>query len=251
MEINDYNAFAGDCIDELKALQDKFTENFDIAHADWFYNQATGLLTFSNQEKELNFKYFEVGSFSPKSETWMWAWHNDNILENVKGPSRQIRDFGESANFSKLTDGHFASDEFDAWEFTAISVKLIDGIGVYRPVNDEGLMVFLVMTEFVDNETAKNIKDKYIECGDHEYRRVSFVCQHINFDTKVGFEESFETFEGMELSDEDDFQAWCDECETIRVAEDGWSGNAMKFAKYRVVCEGCYFKMKTLNLGSD
>ncbi|MCE7072520.1 hypothetical protein LZG74_19540 [Dyadobacter sp. CY327] len=251
MEITDYNAFAGDCIDELKALQDQFKETFDIAQANWFYNQATGLLTFSTDDTELNFKYFQVGSFSSKSETWMWSWHNENTLENVKEPTSQIRDFGESFNFAKLTEGHFASDEFEAWEFTAISVKLIKGIGVYRPVNDEGLMIFLVITEFVDNETAKNIKNKYIECGDHEYRRVAFVCQHLNFDTKVGFEESFETIEGMELSDEDDFQAWCDECETIRVAEDGWSRNAMKFAKYRVVCEGCYFKMKTLNLGSD
>lgn len=251
MEIIDYNAFAGDCIDELKALQDKFAANFNIAHASWFYNQSTGLLTFSNDDNELNFKYFKVGSFSPKSGTWMWSWHNDNILENIKGPTRQIRDFGESCNFAKLTEGHFASDEFEAWEFTAISVKLIKGIGVYRPVNDDGLMIFLIITEFVDNETAKNIKNKYIECGDHEYRRIAFVCQHLNFATKIGFEESFETFEGMELSNDDDFQAWCDQCEKIRVAEDGWNHNTMRFAKLRVVCEGCYFKMKALNLGAE
>jgi len=55
----------------------------------------------------------------------------------------------------------------------------------------------------------------------------------------------------MELSDEDDFQAWCNECEVVRVAEDGWNDNAMEFAKIKLVCEGCYFKMKELNLGAE
>jgi hypothetical protein len=44
-------------------------------------------------------------------------------------------------------------------------------------------------------------------CGTHEYQRRAFVCQHLNQATKVGFEEAFETFEDMELSDGVDFQA--------------------------------------------
>ncbi|MCF0062803.1 hypothetical protein MUK70_08490 [Dyadobacter chenwenxiniae] len=247
----EYHSFAKDCIDELKVLQEKFNKDYDLdSYANWFYDQATGLLTFSSNEPELNFKYFEVGSFSHKSDTWMWSWHNENTSENAKVAAKQIKDFGERCGFTKLTNGCFEIDEFEAWEFVAIAAKVINGIGAYRPVNDNGLKIFLVITEHVDNETAKNIKNKYIECSDHEYRRVAFVCQHLNFATRVGFEESFETLEGMELSEEDDFQAWCDQCESIRVLEDGWNHNTMKFAKLRVVCEACYFKMKELNLGS-
>jgi hypothetical protein len=181
----------------------------------------------------------------------MWSWHNENTLENVKETTRHIRDFGERFNFVKLTEGHFPSDEFEAWEFAAIATKLAGGIGVYRPVDDEGLQIFLVLTEFIDSELANTIKDKYVQCSTHDYRRIAFVCQHLNFNTKVGFEESFKTFEGMELLDDDDFQAWCDDCETVRVAEVGWNDNTLEFAKIRVVWEGCYFKMKELNLGSE
>lgn len=248
----DYDSFANECIVKLTALQKQLSDEFDInGYANWFYNQATGLLTFSTGATELNFKFFQVGSFSHKSGTWMWSWHNEITSGNAKETTTQVKDFGTVHNFAKLTEGCFPSDEFEAWEFTAIAAKLTNAIGAYRPVNDEGLKIFLVITEFVDNETAKSIKDKYIECGDHEYRRVAFVCQHLNFTTRVGFEESFETYEGMELSDEDDFQAWCNECEVVRVAEDGWNDNAMEFAKIRVVCEGCYFKMKALNLESE
>jgi hypothetical protein len=246
----DYNSFAKKCVDDLKILQDKFQEEYDLDwYEKWFYNQATGLLTFSSSDVELNFKYFQVGSFSEKSKTWKWSWDNDHTLDNVKETTKQIKEFGKRSNFPKLTNGYFPSDEFEAWEFTAIAAKLTKGIGVYRPGKDEQLQIFLVITEFVDNETAQNIKDKYVKCGAHEYKRRAFVCQHLNHTKKVGFEESFETSEDMELMDEDDFQAWCDECEIVREKEGEWNDKSMAFSKIKLVCEKCYFEMKELNLG--
>lgn len=234
----------------MKILQDKFQEEYDLDwYENWFYNQATGLLTFSSNDVELNFRYFQVGSFSEKSNTWKWSWDNDHTLDNVKETTKLIKEFGQRSNYPKLTNGYFPSDEFEAWEFTAIAAKLTDGIGVYRPGNDDQLQIFLVITEFVDNETAQNIKDKYVQCGAHEYKRRAFVCQHLNHTTKVGFEESFETSEDMELMDEDDFQAWCDECEIVREKEGEWNDKSMEFSKIKLVCEKCYFEMKELNLG--
>ena len=250
METLDYNSFTENCVEELKILQDQFQKDYNISwYENWFYNQTTGLLTFSTGDSKLHFKYFEVGSFSGKSQTWKWSWDNESTLDNVKEKANLIKDFGQKSNFPKLINGYFKSDEIEAWEFAAIAAKLANGIGVYRPVNDRQLQIFLVLTEFVDNETAQNIKDRYVECSDHEYRRRAFVCKHLNHTTKVGFEESFETFEDMELLEDDDFQAWCDECEIVRQEEGEWTDKAMAFAEIKVVCEKCYFEMKELNLG--
>ena len=249
-ETMDYNSFVEKCVDELKVLQDKFQENYDLNwYENWFYNQATGLLTFSTGEAELNFKYFQVGSFSPKSNTWKWSWDNDHTLDNVKEMTSQIKEFGQKWNFPKLTTGYFASNETEAWEFAAIAAGLTNGIGVYRPVNKEQLQIFLVITECIDNKTAKTIKDRYVQCNVHEYRRVAFVCQHLNGTAKVGFHEAFETYEGMELLEDDDFQAWCNECEAARQKQGEWNEQSMAFANIKVVCEKCYFEMKELNLG--
>ena len=246
----DYTAFAENCVEKLKVLQKKFQDDYDIDwYENWFYNQATGLLTFSTGDAALNFKYVEAGSFSTKSNTWKWAWDNDSTLDNIKEASKQIKEFGQRSNFSKLTDGCFPSDEYEAWELAAITVKLTNGIGVYRPVNDDGLQIFLVVTEYLDNEAAQNIKDKFVQCETHEFRRIAFVCQHLNQETKVGFEEAFETFEHMELSDDDDLQAWCSDCEAVRQKEGEWNDRSMAFAQIKIVCEKCYFEMKKLNLG--
>ena len=246
----DYASFAATSVAEVKMIQDKFQRDYNLTwYEDWSYDQYTGLLTFTTSDKELNFRYFNVGSFSEKSKTWKWSWANESTLDSIKGPARLIREFGQRSNFPKFTDGHFESDEIEAWEFTAIAAKLCNGIGVYRPIGDAQLKLFLVISEYVDNEAAQKIKDRYVECRHHDYARRAFVCKHLNHTTKVGFQEAFETAEGMELSEEDDFQAWCDECEVVRKKEGEWNDKSMALAEIQLVCEHCYFEMKELNLG--
>lgn len=245
----DYDTFAPKCVEQLKAIQDKFYKEYSINdYTKWFYNQSTGLMTFSSEEREVNFRYFSVGSFSTKTNTWKWSWDNSSTMDNVKEQIESVKEFGIKYNYPKLAGGYFESNEVEAWEFAAIALKVAGGIGVYRPV-DENLQLYFVVTEFIDNETAQVIKDKYIDCAKHDFNRIAFVCQHIIGKEKVGFEEAFETHEGMELGEDDDFQAWCNECETIRQQQDGWTDDAMAFADIKVVCEECYFEKKELNLG--
>lgn len=52
----------------------------------------------------------------------------------------------------------------------------------------------------------------------------------------------------MELDKDDDFQAWCSECEKERLKTDGWNDESMEFAKIKLVCERCYFGIKEFNL---
>lgn len=244
-----YSDFAGQCVSDLKALQDEFQERYDVDwYDDWFYNQVTGLLTFSTGNVELNFRYFDVGSYSERSNTWKWSWDNESTLDSVEEQLGQVKAFGKWSDFEKLTTGYFPSDEFEAWEFAAIAAKLTGGIGVYRPVNNNGLQIYLVITEFVDQQKAQEIKDRYVQCRVHDHRRRAFICQHLNNETRVGFVEAFETVEDMPLEEDDDFQAWCSQCEAVRQRESEWNDTSMAFASIKVVCEKCYFELKEINL---
>jgi hypothetical protein len=246
----EYAEFAEKCMEELKVVQARFREDFDLnSWENWFYDEVTGLLTFSTGEKQINFKFAPVGSFSDKSNTWKWSWDNTTTHANAKEAIKSVRDFGEQSGFSKLINGCFPSDEIEAWEFTAITISLLNGIGAYRPVIDTGLKLFFVATEFVDNDKAKEIKDKYVDCHAHEKQRVAFVCKHLIGKEKVGFNEAFDTFDGMELGEDDDFQAWCDKCEVERQKEGEWNDASTAFADIKLICEKCYFEMKELNLG--
>lgn len=244
-----YEDFTEKCVEDLKIIQDKFSEDFHFEQYDeWFYNQSTGLLTLSTENEEINFKYVSVGTFSLKSNTWKWAWDNEHTLDSVKENIHLVKEYGQKFDFPKLTQGCFDSDEIEAWEFTAIAAKIVGGIGAYRP-KSENLMIFMILLEFIDAETAQSIKDSYVECKNHEYQRRAFVCKHLNHTDKVGFEEAFETFEGMELLEDDDLQAWCNECEKVRQKEGEWTDDAMEFSNIKLICEKCYFEIKELNTG--
>ena len=52
------------------------------------------------------------------------------------------------------------------------------------------------------------------------------------------------------MNPDDEFQAWCDKCENVRLATDGWTGESMEFADIKLICNRCYFEMKNFNLST-
>ena len=244
----DYIEFVNKSVEEFQEVQNEFRERYKIDdYANWYYNQATELLTFSTGDDQINFRYIPVGTYSEKSKTWMWAWRNEDSIEKSKSQTNKIRDFGEENQFRKLSEGHFDSDNYEGWEFIAISKNLLGGIGGYRAKSDY-LEIYFLVIEQVDNETAERIKEQTISCEKHGANRVAFVCQHLIKSDNKGFEEAFPTFKGMELEEDDDFQAWCNKCEIERLRTDGWNDESMEFANIKLVCEDCYFEIKERNL---
>ncbi len=243
-----YDKFVSDCFNELKVKQEELTKKYDLnSYSNWFYDQASGLLTFTDENKELNFRYYEVGTFSKVSKTWKWSWDNEHTLKKVKEQIEVVKQFGIKHGFEKLTQGLFDSDEIEGWDFTSIATNLLNGIGSYRPETEKHL-IFMVLYELVDNDKANEEKEMYVDCEKHERRRRAFICQHLEKNSENGFEEAFETYEDMEFEyDDDDFQAWFTKCEKVRIENDGWNDVSMDFAKIKLVCEKCYFEIKETN----
>jgi len=51
----------------------------------WYYDQTTGVLTFSDGDTiKLEIDYESVGSISKTSNTWLWAWNNSYVDKKVK-----------------------------------------------------------------------------------------------------------------------------------------------------------------------
>lgn len=244
----DYSEYVTESFEKLQENQEELYKKYDLnSYANWFYDQASGLLTFSDEDNELNFRYYEVGTYSKVTKTWKWSWDNEYTLKKVKEKLEMVKEFGQKNNFKKLTQGLFDSDEDEGWDFTSISSNLLNGIGAYRP-QTERHFIFMVLYEVIDNETAKDEKEKFVDCENHERRRKAFICQHLEKGSKNGFEESFETYEDMEYEyEDDDFQAWCNDCEKIRIKENGFTDKVMESVKLKLVCEKCYFEIKETN----
>jgi|GEM_PF-1112814 len=133
--------------DYLFKQQDSCETKFHInSYEHWFYDQATGLLTFSDSGiAKVIVEYEEVGSISNTSNTWLWSWDNASVDALIKQKMEIVKEYGKRRSFIKLTDAEWKADEVDGWEMTAISSYLLKAKGAYRcPSGDGKLLSYLI-----------------------------------------------------------------------------------------------------------
>ncbi|MBJ6366806.1 DUF6882 domain-containing protein [Snuella sedimenti] len=251
MRNKDYEEYASKKYDELIESQEAFNSKFKLeSYSNWFYDQESELLrVYNDDDDEIFFKYIPIGTYSLKSNTWLWSWENEHSIEKNKLKTLVVKQLGEKRDYEKLTKGLIDCDREECWDFVAISKSMINAIGVYC-TNSKDLLTYKLLTKvFTDKDSSliRMMKQKTVDCGNHGFRRPAFVCKHLNHKEKLGFEEAFDTHKGMDLDDEDSFAAWCDECEQVRLETDGWNEESEKFADIKLVCEECYFELKEFN----
>jgi hypothetical protein len=238
-----FGDYKNQCVKDIMSLQSEFMKLYDIdGYEEWFYDHDIGAFHFKSTDgRNLYFKYVDVGSFSTKTNTWKWSWDNETTPKHVSKPLEKVRIYGLSNNFSQLTEGLTDGDEYTGWEMTSVSAKLLNVIGAYR-VPQEHLFIYFIFTNELTHDEYEELKNKYTTCNAHISDRIAFVCQHLLNDTSKGFHEPFDSDSSIEQ--EDDYQAWCDQCEKIRLQEGEWTETAMAFADIKIVCNQCYFAIK-------
>jgi hypothetical protein len=133
---------------EYLDVQQQITEDsFKIgSYENWYYDQNTGELSFSDSNvKKVIIDYEEVGSFSSVSNTWLWSWANLDLEYKIRSQIGQVKKYGKSRGFDKLTNYKWKADQYDGWEMTAIAAYLMKAKGAYRiPSRDSSLFSFLI-----------------------------------------------------------------------------------------------------------
>jgi hypothetical protein len=132
----------------LKEKQALLLEQFQIESFERYdWHQESAQLVFSQAGKpRVIADVAFVGSLSTHSNTWLWSWANDSLLEPVKAKMREVRDYGEEHRLLKLAGAHWKATEPDGWEMTAVAALLLDAVGAYRSPHENGF-VFMVLTQ--------------------------------------------------------------------------------------------------------
>ena len=118
-------------------------------YQNWYYDQLTGKLTFSNNGvPELIINYELVGSVSQKTNTWLWSWANPHVEDKIKADIIRVRNYGVKCDIQKLVTDKWNADETDGWEMTAIAAYILKAKGAYRvPHKENDLFSFLIFKE--------------------------------------------------------------------------------------------------------
>ena len=131
----------------LEEKQKAFVQNYKLDDYDrWDWSQDTGKLIFSKDgrpmvEADIQF----AGSYSTESNSWMWAWANQDLDEKVKAASRKAKEIGEDLGLRQLVAGLWDATEVDGWEMTAVLANAARAIGAYRTPKEGGFTYMVVV----------------------------------------------------------------------------------------------------------
>lgn len=86
-------------------------------------------------------------------------------------------------------------------------------------------------------------KDSVIECPRHGDQRPAFICKHLQYAERIGFN----TPDNPPGEDWPFNNAWCDECNRVLLEEGEWNDRSEGFAEIMAICEGCFLEIQERN----
>ena len=145
MDYTDFEKLIEQSAEYLRACNERASRQFGIGdYARYEYDLFQNEIWWSDTSgPKVRGKLTIVGSFSSKSETWLWAWANPHFKDVEIGPIDRVREFGEREELAKLTESKWDADEVDGWEMTSISGRLLEAQGAYRSLSESGGLFML------------------------------------------------------------------------------------------------------------
>jgi hypothetical protein len=145
MTYTEFEKFIKESTAYLRACNDRANLSFGIGeYARYEYDLFRNEIWWSDSEgAKVRGKVTVVGSWSSKSDTWLWAWANPHFNDVEIGPIDQVRSFGEQEEIPKLTEQKWEAEEVDGWEMTSVSARLLESQGAYRSPDSSGSLFLL------------------------------------------------------------------------------------------------------------
>ena len=151
MSDEEFEAFLSSATEELSKKQESLKEQYALGTCGrWWFDQRTETLQFFDEADNLVIEadVVQIGSYSPKSNTWKWAWGNTSVLPGLRKKAEPLKELEDLTGFEIFGYEHAfeIEDEVMAWEFAAISVKHLGALGCYKAPSADGPTLFLAIT---------------------------------------------------------------------------------------------------------
>lgn len=148
MTDEEFDTFLGRCYQELEDKQALLLDNYSLGeYKNYWFDQIAETLQFKNAEEvELEFIVVPIGSWSDKSNSWMWAWANNTFTEEFKSKSVCLKGLADYTDFDIFNTEAFEADESTAHELAAMAVHHLNAMGMYI-VPSNNLKTFLALVK--------------------------------------------------------------------------------------------------------
>ncbi|WP_122422487.1 DUF6882 domain-containing protein [Pseudomonas viridiflava] len=137
---------------DLMAKQEQLSRDYGLGNmARWWLDQeAATVRSFDENDRlAVEGQIINIGSFSPRHGSWLWAWSNPTVLTALREkalPLKQLQAISGAECFG-AEQAIQLEDESMAWELAAVAVHHLNALGCYRaPTSSDGPVIFLAIT---------------------------------------------------------------------------------------------------------
>lgn len=147
MEIINYDTlleqYAGVAFEKQRSLAEVVGDN------GWQVDMDKGTISFGSK---LSFPIQILGTYSYESETWLWAWANEdsNLPENLLVEANELREFGEKYNIEFLTMDEFTMENTDVHSIGLIASGKFGSSAYYAGDFGSGIILLTLNSKEVD-----------------------------------------------------------------------------------------------------
>ena len=140
------------CHQEIFEKQKVLTDTYRInEYRNYSFSQPEKKLILKSEEKEIAFKVVCIGSWKREDSSWVWAWANENISEELQAEAKVLQGLAEPTKFNIFMQGGFECEEAVAKDLAFMAVHHLNAKGIYR-VEIDGSYLFLALMEVCETE---------------------------------------------------------------------------------------------------
>ena len=146
MTDKEFDAFLATALAELKAKQNHLEREYGLGrYARFYVDYERGELQFLSEDRiVVSFAITPVGSHVPAKKSWRWSWANTSLPDSVRRKAVGVQRLFDLTGFDVFRQSDVSVDESMAWEFVALSAKILGSLGAYSmPQQDMRAYVLL------------------------------------------------------------------------------------------------------------
>jgi hypothetical protein len=146
MTDQEFESYLQDALANLKTKQNYLESEFGLGHYERFFiDYEKEELQFSDDGQViLAFEFTAVGSHVSEKNSWRWAWANSSLPETVRKKAIGVQRLFDLTGFDVFKNPVASVDEAMAWEFVALSCKMLDGLGAYS-MRQQNLQTYIIL----------------------------------------------------------------------------------------------------------
>ncbi len=146
MTDKEFEAFLTKSQVKVKEKQAKLNELYGLnTYESYSFSQKARSLTLKKQTGEqLVCEVICIGSWGYEDESWVWAWHNENLSLEIREEAKGLKDLVKKTGFGVFEEGSFKCEEIVARDLAFVSVCELKAKGIYRISVDESYLFLAI-----------------------------------------------------------------------------------------------------------